>query len=220
MNWKEMLWASIFPRQCPFCGKLISYHSSCCSQCEPLLPWLSEKERRLPGLDGFYAPFAYEGPAETAIRQLKFHGKTGRARTLTPYLTDALKDRDFDCIVPIPMAPKGLRERGYNQAQLLAGFLSKTVRIPMVPALEKCRETEKQHTLHARERRINLKGAYRVRKGMDLQGKAVLLCDDVVTTGATILEAAETLRNAGARKVGAVSVCKTVRWRADEEEEL
>lgn len=214
MSWKEAIWAVIFPRQCPFCGKLIPYRQNGCTGCEPLLPRLSEKYRKLPGLDGFYAPFSYEGVAETAIRQLKFHGKTGRARTLAPFLVEALEDTEFDWIVPIPMSPKGLRERGYNQAQQLAHFLSEAVKIPLVPALEKCRETEKQHTLHARERRKNLKGAYRVRKNFDLCGKSILLCDDVVTTGSTILEAAETLRKAGAKKVGAVSVCKTV-WQDD-----
>ena len=165
----------------------------------------------LPGLDGLFAPFSYEGLAENAVRQLKFQGKTGRARSLAPYLAETLNGAQFDCIVPVPMYWKGLRKRGYNQAALLARFLGEETGMPVCPALRKCRDTAQQHTLHARERRKNLQGAYRVRKGISLKGKSLLLCDDVVTTGSTLLEAAQTLRDAGAARVYAVTVCKTVR---------
>ena len=207
------LWEVLFPKQCPFCGKVIPGKARCCEGCEPALPWL-KTPWDLPGLDGLFAPFSYEGAAENAVRQLKFQGKTGRARSLAPYLTDSLKGARFDCIVPVPMYRKGLRKRGYNQAALLARFLGEETGMPVCPALRKRRDTAQQHDLRARERRINLKDAYRVRKGVSLEGKSVLLCDDVVTTGSTLLEAAQTLRKAGAARVYAVTVCKTVR-RAD-----
>ena len=209
-DWTEALWAVFFPKQCPFCGKTIPRRELCCADCGGALPWLRE-ERELPGLDGAFIPFAYEGGPEAAVRRLKFHGCTGRARSLAPYLAGALEGERFDCIVPIPMSRKGKRRRGYNQAELLARFLSRETGIPWEPALEKVQETAEQHTLSARERRGTLKGAYRLRNGAAAAGRSILLCDDVATTGATFREAAETLRRAGASRVAAAAVCKTRR---------
>lgn len=210
MKIPKYFWTLFFPKQCPFCGRLIPREERCCKECGPALPWL-KTPWNLPGLDGLFAPFSYEGLAENAVRQLKFQGKTGRARSLAPYLAETLNGAQFDCIVPVPMYWKGLRKRGYNQAALLARFLGEETGMPVCPALRKCRDTAQQHTLHARERHKNLQGAYRVRKGISLKGKSLLLCDDVVTTGSTLLEAAQTLRDAGAARVYAVTVCKTAR---------
>ncbi len=203
-------WQIFFPKRCPFCGQVIPPRSRCCEDCAPDLPFLPETGRKLaepPRELTAYAPFSYEGRAEQAIWRLKFYGVPAAARHLAPYLAEALPDSAaFDLIVPIPMTRRREKQRGYNQAALLARFLAEELHIPARPLLKKCRETAQQHTLNARERRTNLSGAYRLPDPAAVRGKRILLCDDVVTTGSTLREAAGVLYGAGAESVCAAAV--------------
>lgn len=152
--------------------------------------------------------FYYTGGAEYAVRQLKFHHHPGYARTLAPFLAEMLeKGHEWELLVPVPMTAKKRRKRGYNQAALLCRFLSGETGIPTsAKALIKIRETKAQHTLSEEERKINLSGAYQARPEQ-VAGKRILLCDDVLTTGSTLREAASALLSAGAAEVGAITLC-------------
>lgn len=221
MNLGQILTAVLFPKRCPFCGAAIPHTLRCCAECEKILPRAGSGLCRGCGkspcicgedwpLDGVFSAFEYRGGAARAIRQMKFHNRPAIARHLAPYLAEVLPEElSFDAIVPIPMTRSGIRRRGYNQAALLARFLSRETGIPCEELLVKVRKTSPQHMLNARERRGNLSGAYAQAKGGVVQGRILLLCDDVTTTGATLREAAGILLRSGARAVYAVTAAAT-----------
>ena len=113
---------------------------------------------------------------------------------------------DADLIVPVPLHPKRLKQRGFNQALLLARAF------PEVPlgreAVVRVRHTVPQVELKPKERRDNVKGAFAVPDPALVKGKNVLLLDDVYTTGATVRECAKVLRRAGARRVDVLTVAR------------
>ncbi|MGI5894341.1 MAG: ComF family protein [Candidatus Merdivicinus sp.] len=204
--WKEKLWRILFPAQCPFCGKPVAFPAICCDSCAANLPYLKNNPYQIRDLPVF-SPFSYEGLAEQAVWRLKFYQKPSTARPLADFLANVLPDSNsFDCIIPIPMDAKKLRKRGYNQAALLARFLSEKTGIPVLPEIQKIRPTAEQHTLNAKERQTNLRDAYRLIHPDRVKDRHILLCDDVITTGATIQEAASLLMQAGAASVTAAAV--------------
>ena len=112
-----------------------------------------------------------------------------------------LRDRNFDCIVPVPLHPARFRERGFNQAELLAKILGQRINLTLSRALERIRYTTTQTAFDRTERMENLRDAFRLRKKMDVRGLHVLLIDDVLTTGSTLSECARVLKEAGAISV-------------------
>ena len=119
---------------------------------------------------------------------------------------------EYELLSWVPLSKKRLRERGYDQARLLAEATAPLLGLPAVPTLEKRRNTAKQSTIGAAEqRRANIAGAYRVPDPERVRGRRILLLDDIVTTGSTFSECAATLREAGAAQV----VCAAVARRRD-----
>ena len=116
----------------------------------------------------------------------------------------------FDAIVPIPLSSTRSRERGYNQAQLLARERAKEFSIPMGENhLRRIRHTAPQSLLDEKQRWTNIKGAFTIRKLKNLRHKNILLIDDLLTTGATASEAARVLKDAGAGTVGVLTLAIT-----------
>lgn len=214
---------AFFPRRCPFCGDVIGRDERCCETCLPKLPRADRdkacrfcgKQRCVcsaaPILEMTRSAFYYEGCAESAVQRLKFEHSPGAAESLGQFMADAVREEgsSWDMVVPIPMTGRKVRRRGYNQAELLGRAVSASLDIPLKPALRKIRETAEQHKLNAGDRAKNLSGAYEADRSV--QGKRVLLCDDVLTTGSTLREAAGTLLKAGAMQVGAVTLCSVER---------
>ena len=129
-------------------------------------------------------------------------------------LSDVLDEEDFiadlDCITCVPMRRKNIQKRGYNQTKLLAKEISGLLGLPFVPLLKKTKDTLEQKSLSAEGRRVNVKGAFSVAsKHYDLNGKNILIIDDVCTTGSTLSENARTLKSAGASRVFAAVIEKT-----------
>lgn len=115
---------------------------------------------------------------------------------------------DVELVVPVPLAPKRQRERGYNQAELLAHAIAGKLGIPFVPsAAKRIRETRSQVGLSIVQRRDNVAGAFWA-DPRHIDGKCVLLIDDVLTTGATLNACALALRHAGASKIVAMTVAR------------
>lgn len=115
---------------------------------------------------------------------------------------------DF-ALVPIPLHSKRLRERGFNQAEMIAQSIHAVSGIPIVNALERIRYTEAQAAIrHVGGRRANMADAFRVRPTISVSGGAFLLIDDVITSGATTGEAAQILKEAGARSVAALALAQ------------
>ena len=151
------------------------------------------------------------------LREMLHQFKYGRATWLCADLTDLLQGsvlahyavEEADVVVPVPLHAQKQRARGYNQAALLAVELGRRLGRPVVgDALTRTRATQTQTRLHAAERRRNVHGAFRVRDSGWIKGRTALLVDDVMTTGATLSEAARTLKRAGAWRVWAATVAR------------
>ena len=119
-----------------------------------------------------------------------------------------LRERRFDAIVPVPLHPARERERGFNQAALLAERLRTHLGLSVRPVLQRVRFTTTQTAFDRRERIQNLRNAFRLRKNADVRNWRVLLIDDVLTTGSTLSECARVLKENGARSVHAATAAR------------
>ncbi len=119
-----------------------------------------------------------------------------------------LKGRRFDRVIPVPLHPARKRERGFNQAELLAELFAARAGLPMKSDLERIRYTTTQTAFDRAERMENLRDAFRLRKKADVRGLRVLLIDDVLTTGSTLSECARVLRANGAISVHAATAAR------------
>ena len=138
-----------------------------------------------------------------------FHLRHPIASWLAENLNDArLRDRHFDGLIPVPLHPARQRERGFNQALLLAELLAKSSGIVVLDALERIRYTTTQTAYDRAERIENLRDAFRLRKKSSVRGLRLLLIDDVLTTGSTLSECARVLKMAGAASVHAATAAR------------
>jgi ComF family protein len=152
------------------------------------------------------AAFVYGGAIAQAIVRMKYESRPDLARPLGDLLWRSLATRAGSLrgvlVVPVPLHPSRLAERGYNQSSLLARRVARHLGAPFAPlALARGRDTPKQATLDREARLANVAGAFRAREATRVCGRAVLLVDDVSTTGATLDACSRALRTAGARAV-------------------
>ncbi|MDQ6624047.1 MAG: ComF family protein, partial [Verrucomicrobiota bacterium] len=119
-----------------------------------------------------------------------------------------LRDCHFDLVVPVPLHSARKRERGFNQAELLAEIFCARAGLPLSLALERVRYTTTQTAFDRAERMENLRDAFRLRRNADVRGCRVLLIDDVLTTGATLSECARVLKVGGATSVHAATAAR------------
>jgi ComF family protein len=152
----------------------------------------------------------YAGPLRDAVVWLKYHDRRSLARDLGLLLAVSLEEQREawlpDALVPVPIHPRRRRERGYNQAELLAAALSELTGLPVRDALERVADTPPQVDLSREQRWQNVRGAFAPRAGLS-PGRRPVLIDDVQTTGATLEEGARALRAAGAHVVYALTLC-------------
>jgi ComF family protein len=149
---------------------------------------------------------------QEAICLFKFRGKVALAPALAQLMVDRLPLFDsVDLVIPVPLHPKRLREREFNQSLLLADRIARRLGLPLSYAnLVRIAPAPAQTTLSRKRRLKNLRGAFAVRRPDAIAGKRILLIDDVFTTGATVNECAKTLRKAGAGDVFALTLARTV----------
>ena len=196
------------PPYCPCCG--LPYHSGDEKGhlCAPCL-----KERRYFEVHRTCA--LYEGALKEAIHRFKYGGVFPLVSVfgdlLHPAFQNLTRDYPVDVLVPVPLHIRKLRERGFNQALLLARELSKRTGIPYAErALKKIKDTPFQITLKKHERRKNLTRAFQVKDREAIKGKAVMLVDDVYTTGTTVNECSRALHMAGADRVAVLTVARAL----------
>jgi len=166
----------------------------------------------LPVWDYARAAARYEGPLRDALHALKFEKRRSLARPLGDLVLEqcgADLAADVDALVPVPLGQARERERGFNQARLIAERLAASLdRHVKSGWLTRVRPTASQSDLGAEERRANVRGAFVA--SADVAGRHVVVVDDVLTTGATAAECCRALRQAGARAVGVLSVARVV----------
>ena len=160
------------------------------------------------------AAFAFEGPIRRALARLKYEGASRLAGPLakaaTPMLNVLLEITGAVPLVPVPVHRERLRERGYNQAELIARAMGSAVGLPVIDRLERVRPTTKQHRLDRAARLANLRAAFSVRIAATSMPAAVIVVDDIVTTTATLEACASVLRSAGVREVYGFAVAREI----------
>ncbi len=193
----------INPPLCPRCGRP-QLNAVICPVC---VGWQAD-------IDGIRAPFKFDGAVRRAIHELKYKNVRAIAALLGHWLGDYLADYPLpaEVLVPVPLHHKRLRERGYNQSRLLARELAKLSGLPLVDG---CLVRERYTTPQARtsnvdERRNNVADAFACRDRR-LEGRAVLLIDDVATSGATLDACARVLKEAGAGSVWGLVLAKEIK---------
>lgn len=208
----------LFPPLCIACGVILSrrrrsapFGALVCSPCGVAAAGLPADRVTWEGID---AVLPYQPPWSTALSRLKFSGVLGLAGPLSQVLAQAPAFRGapdgspWDAVVPVPLHRRRLLARGYDQTLLLATGAGRRHRCRVLPrGLSRTRSTPPQSRLAAHERASNVRGAFSAAR---VAGLAILLVDDVVTTGATLDACREALLRAGARRVGAVALLRTL----------
>jgi ComF family protein len=170
----------------------------------------------LTGYDYAYSFGYYEGPLRKMIHHFKYGSVETLAGPLGEMMVRALPlDLQVDVIVPVPLHWRRRIWRGFNQCELLARPLESRLGVPVVMAIRKSRHTETQATLTPSKRRSNLTGAFVLADRLIVEGKRVLLVDDVLTTGATVTTCSALLRRNGAKSVTVLTLARVDRRPAE-----
>lgn len=210
MTFARKLITLFFPERCPYCGKLVEPGEVACKNCMEEI-----RSKHLPiesGAKGFrcVSSFVYDGKVRRLILRIKYRDRTQFVDQVAAILADDITayygSDAFDLITCVPMYKKDLRNREYNQSELLAKALAKRLTLPYLDTLLKVKRTKKQHSLTYNERKTNLKGAFRLINKESVKGKNILLIDDIITSGYTLGECCKTLNRA---KPGVVC-CATI----------
>lgn len=237
--WSEIV-DLIFPPRCEVCGTdcrnamcseclsgIVAIVQPYCRRCNVPLPetargavFCGDCRVQQPKLTAVRSVGLHTGKLREAVLKLKFGG----ARRLAPVLASLLYDRvlreadedgglpvhEIQALVPAVLHPKRRRWRGFDQAQLIAERLGELWGLPVFPAIERVRFTTPQVDLELHQRRDNMRGAFRPRPEVNVEGMVLAVVDDVFTTGATLEACAEALRRAGARTIYGLTVTRAV----------
>lgn len=194
---------------CFHCGRHVKVSENYCLTCKG----------KLTSIDKGRSVFRYKDEVAFLIKKFKYENGQYLAKVFAPYLEKLYLKNYFnaDFIVFVPMTDKALKERGYNQTELLANELGKLISVPVNNVLVKVRETERQATLDREGRIKNLSGAFKVIDKKAIENKTVLIIDDVTTTGSTAEVIASLLKNKGADKVYLLTVASVGEEEQDKE---
>ena len=186
---------------CPMCGRWIG-KKVVCGEC------IEEKRGFQKGHYGFY----FENRLRDAIHAFKFRGRIDVGRRLVQLLKDNILSfsDSFDCIIPLPVTSKRLKQRGFNQSFIIGEEISAiTGKMLQHSVLCKAKETRDQYELNREERKKNIKGVFTVKNNNMIKHKRLLLVDDLFTTGFTAKEASSTLLKAGADYIVFFALART-----------
>ncbi len=229
----------VFPPRCLTCGSILEEHGPLplCPACEagirhirsPLCPCCGIPFPSTEGPDHLCGdcltaekPYAlarsvgrYEGTLLEAIHRFKYRGKPGVGKVLGKIMADfagSIWDMEaFSLIIPVPLHRKRLRQRGFNQAVVLARVIAKRFALPLdFTALRRTLPTAPQVGLGRQERSANVRGAFSAVRPERIAGRRLLLVDDVYTTGSTLAECASVLMRAGAEAVAVLTLARAV----------
>ena len=196
MSFLESLASLLFPPRCAFCGKP-GVHGVC-SECEKALPYCKTPLHERAEIGACFAPLKYEGIVREALLSYKFHASQSRCTGFGDVLAQAVAEH---------FGGERKQERGYDQSYLLARETCRHWSVAPETLLQKTKDNVAQSSLSSREeRQKNVVGAYVAVNEDKIKGQRILLIDDILTTGATLREAARVLREAGAEKV----ICATL----------
>ena len=204
----------LYPPKCAFCRKLTENGRLLCPACGRTIPRTGEEAARrdIPHLALCLSPLYYTGAVQKSLQRYKFRGAAAYYRIYAELMTECLREYGgtFDLVSWVPLSRKSLRRRGYDQARLLAEEVARRMNLPCERLLIKNKNNRAQSgTGSTQERFENVKGVYRCCR--EPAGERILLVDDIVTTGATLSEAAGVLLDAGARSITGLTAARTPR---------
>lgn len=196
----------ITPPLCPICG---APFESTTQDNHPCGACLTQR----PRYDAAGAPYAYDGTLREAVYGLKYGQKAFLADALGPLLAAFakawIKGKTPQLVMPVPLHPKRLRERGFNQSLLLAQPVAKALNAQIdFLSLRRSKHTLPQTRLTKDKRRKNIQGAFQVVDASIVRQKSILLVDDVATTGSTLNECTRVLKSAGAGRVYCLTLAR------------
>ncbi len=219
---------------CLRCDELADGALAICTNCEAELPWLGGPcqvctlplpshglvcgscLKKPPSFTKVETPWRYAFPIDSLITRFKHQAKWPLGRLLGELLSHHLQHafdnglKKPELLLPVPLADKRQRQRGFNQAQLLAQWLSASLHVPQQPHwLQRIIDTPAQQQLDAATRKRNLRNAFALKAGSSITGLHVALIDDVLTTGATAESLAQLLSKAGAARVDVYCLART-----------
>lgn len=191
-------------KTCQKCGQpILNTSATHCLACKTDPPKFTQS----------FSPLLYKAPVTNLIKQFKYDNKKYLAETLGNFLVQEYIERNLNCdiVVPVPLHEKRLKQRGFNQAELLANQLNVKLNIEVNSnILTRVKNTKTQTVLSKEERQDNVSDAFKVLDKQTVKNKVVLLIDDVYTTGSTLNECAKVLFKAGAKKVYAITLSHTM----------
>ncbi len=200
----------LFPPRCVLCGRLLEREElDLCKNCRIHGPLFPNCKRKLQFLDSFTAVWYYEDYVRRSLLGFKFYGKRQHAQSYGRLLAMKIQKEipEFDLLTWVPISPLRKLTRGYDQVALIANAVGRELGITPTPTLKKIRHTPAQSSIRDTARRkANVLGVYRCLAPETLEGKRILLLDDILTTGATASEAARTLKTMGANQVHCAAV--------------
>lgn len=204
----------LYPWKCVFCESVLK-DTDICRECEEKLPYTvgDSAMQKFPFIDKCVSPLYYKDKVRASVHRYKFGGCSAYSRRYAALMSDCVENnldcRSIDVISWIPLSKKRLRQRGYDQARLLAEEIAAKTGLPCRQLLQKVKNNSAQSlTRDAKQRHENVAGVYALDDGADVSGLRILLVDDVVTTGATMSEAARILHKAGAKSVFGVTLAR------------
>lgn len=220
-------------QSCLLCDEYTDNRVPICTPCELDLPWLAGRCQRCavpmpqselscgsclkrpPAFQTVAAPWQYAFPIDSLITRFKHqqHWPLGRllAALLGEHLAHAFDEGlpRPDALQPVPLASRRLRQRGFNQADIIANWLGQHLQLPVLDSLRRTRDTPAQQGLDAAARQRNLRGAFSIDQPAGLAGRHLALVDDVLTTGATAEALARLLLRAGVSRVDIYCLART-----------
>ena len=211
---------------CVLCGSM-SHYGLWCEACNAALPYLNAPHcpvcalptpqgelcghclKKTPLFTRTIAVFGYQFPVDRLIQAMKYHQQLALAKIFSEKLLQKIDQTNLpDYVIPMPLHPAKLRRRGFNQAQLIAALLAKSLDRPLLAhACYRLRDTPSQTSLPWKERSKNVRGAFSC--DVDLSGRHIALVDDVLTTGASMGALAFAVQKQGAREISAWVVART-----------
>ncbi len=232
----ENITKTIFPETftCVFCGDEIFDDNkyATCEKCNNKLPFITGKTcekcgEPLNNMANFCdrcqnahhtfnkccSVFVYQDEIKNKIQNFKFWNNKYFGKPFAEYMANCYRKNSFSCdlVIPVPIHQKRLKERGYNQSEILAKYISQILNLPLNTAsLQKIKQTKDQVDLDFKERKSNLEGAFKVFEKQQIKGKTILLVDDVFTTGSTLDACCDVLFKAGAKAVFGLTLAHTV----------
>ena len=212
---KQFVLHFFFPNFCCSCQAPLPYDKCVCDECRTILEKGRIKKPRRRTLYNkrfiIHSIYSYEddNEAATVVKRLKFARKFNGCHFMGEVIANKAKSlrREYDVVTFVPMSPFAEYERTFNQCEYVCSCVAKRLGIKEKNCLRKVRYTSKQHSLSSVDRRRNLKGAFKARR--NVEGKRILLVDDVTTTGTTMSECANELYKGGADSVTMIAFALT-----------